>query len=92
MRFSLAHKRMVIGHRITVRVTAGSGEEIERVVTKLDGRRLSDDRLVPAEVQYERVFEQVGAAGPGTDHVLLVTATNGENERRAASLRWTDTV
>ena len=92
MRFTLAHKRMVIGHRITVKVVAASGEEIERVVTKLDGRRLGDDRLAPAEVQYQRVYEQAGAAGPGSDHVLLVTATNGDNEKRTAGLRWTDTV
>ena len=45
------------------KVVAGSKEEIERVVTKLDGRRLGDDRLAPAEVQYQRVFEQAGAAG-----------------------------
>jgi hypothetical protein len=92
MRFSLAHKRMVIGHRVTVKVVAASGEAIERVVTRLDGRRLGDDRLTPAEIQYERLFEQVGGAGPGTDHVLLVTATNADNESRSASLRWTDTV
>ena len=45
MRFSLSHERMVIGHRITVKVTASSGETIDRVLTKLDGRKLADDTV-----------------------------------------------
>jgi hypothetical protein len=92
MRFSLSHRRVVIGHRIAVKVTAAKNEEIDRVITKLDGRKLGDERLTPAEVQYERVYEQVGAAGPGTEHVLLVSATNSDGDTRAASLRWTDTM
>jgi len=83
---------MVIGHRIVVKVTAAANEEIERVIAKLDGRKLGDDRLTPAEVQYQRVFQQVGGGGPGTDHVLVVTARNSDAETRTSSLRWTDTV
>jgi hypothetical protein len=83
---------MVIGHRISVKVTAASKEEIERVAIKLDGRKLADDRLTPAEIQYQRVFEQVGGGGPGTDHVLVARGTNTDGETRTASLRWTDTV
>jgi hypothetical protein len=83
---------VVIGHRITVKVVAAGSEEIERVVTRLDGRVLGDDRLTPPEAQYERIFEQVGGAGPGQDHVVLVSATDGDGETRNASQRWTDTV
>jgi hypothetical protein len=92
MRFSLSQKRVVIGHRIEVKVVAASGETIERVVSRLDGSRLGDDRLDPPEVQYERVFEGVGGAGPGRDHVLLVSGTNDARGTQTASLRWTDTV
>ncbi len=92
MRFSLDHKRLVLGHRISVKVVAGSGEVIERVTTRLDSRVLGDDRLNPAEIQYERLFEQVGSAGPGQDHVLLVSATSDAGVASTASLRWTDTV
>jgi hypothetical protein len=92
MRFSLSHERMVIGHRITAKVSTASDEAITRVLTKLDGRKLGDDKLSPAEVQYVRVFEQVGGAGPSQDHVLLVSATNDDGATQTASLRWTDTI
>lgn len=92
MRFALAHNRVLIGHQVTVKVTAASGETIARVVTVLDGSRLGDDRLDPAEVQYERVFEQAGGAGPGQRHALLVTATNDAGVHQTASRRWQDVV
>jgi hypothetical protein len=92
MRFTLAHERVVIGHRISVKVVAAASEVITRVVTRLDGRQLGDDKLKPAEIQYERSFEQQGGAGPGQNHVLTVSATDGEGEIRSASRRWTDSV
>jgi hypothetical protein len=92
MRFTLSHERVVIGHRISVKVVAGSNEVIARVTTKLDGRELGDDRLKPEEVQYERSFEQQGGAGPGQDHVLMVSATDGDGKIRTASQRWTDSM
>jgi hypothetical protein len=90
MRFSLSNKRALIGHKITVRVTAGAREAIAKVATELDGRKLGTDGLRPAEVHYERIFEQVGGGGPGQDHVLRVRATDTEGETRVASRRWTD--
>jgi hypothetical protein len=92
MRFSLSQKRVVIGHQITVKVTAASGETITRVVTTLDGSKLGDDRLTPSEVQYERIFEQAGGGGPGQRHALLVAASNDRGENQNASLRWRDAV
>jgi hypothetical protein len=92
MRFSLSHKRVVIGHSISVKVTATGGETIARVVSRLDGSKLGDDRLKPPEVQYERIFEQAGGAGPGQQHTLAVSATNDQGETQTASLRWQDTV
>lgn len=90
MRFSLNHRRALIGHDTTVKVTAAAKETIARVTTELDGRSLAKDALSPPEVQYERSFHQVGGAGPGQQHVLIVRATNGEGEAAIASLRWND--
>lgn len=90
MRFSLSHRRALIGHELTVKVTASAKETIARVTTTLDGRGLAKDSLSPPEVQYERSFHQVGGAGPGLQHVLVVHATNGEGEQAVASLRWND--
>ena len=90
MRFVLRQKRATIGHTITVRVTASSGEEIKRVAVSLDGRKLASETLSPPEIQFECVFNQVGGAGPGRDHVLLVKATNTDGETKVASHRWND--
>jgi hypothetical protein len=90
MRFSLRQKRATIGHTITVRVTASSREEIKRVSISLDGRKLATEILSPPEVQFECVFNQVGGAGPGRDHVLVVRATNTEGDTQVASHRWND--
>jgi hypothetical protein len=90
MRFSLNQRRATIGHTITVKVTASASEEIARVVITLDGRNLEAETLSPPEVQFERVFNQVGGAGPGQRHVLTVKATNTDGETRVASRRWND--
>jgi hypothetical protein len=90
MRFSLSHRRALIGHDVTVKVTAAAKEAIARVTAELDGRALARDALAPPEVQYERVFHQVGGGGPGQQHVLSVKATNSEGEAAIASLRWND--
>jgi hypothetical protein len=90
MRFSLGQRRATIGHTITVKVTASAKEEIARVVITLDGRRLEAETLSPPEVQFERIFNQIGGAGPGQRHVLTVTATNTDGATRAASRRWND--
>jgi len=90
MRFSLSHRRALIGHDIAVRVTAAAKETIARVATELDGRTLARDALAPPEAQYERMFHQVGGAGPGQDHVLAVHATSADGTTTVASLRWND--
>lgn len=90
MRFSLSQRRALVGHDITVKVTAAAKEAVARVATELDGRKLARDVLGPAEVQYERVFRQVGGGGPGQQHVLTVHATNTDGETSVASRRWND--
>ena len=92
MRFLLKQKRAMIGHTITVKVTASANEEIKRVAISLDGRKIDSENLSPPEVQFERIFNQVGGAGPGQDHVLIVRATNTEGETKVASHRWNDVV
>jgi hypothetical protein len=90
MRFSINQKRATIGHTITVKVTAGAKEQIKRVSISLDGRKLDAETLTPPEVQYVRVFNQVGGGGPGQDHVLKVKATNTDGRTAVASRRWND--
>lgn len=90
MRFSLTQRRALVGHDITVKVTAGAKEEIANVTTELDGRRLARDVLGPAEAQYERIFHQVGGAGPGQNHVLTVRAATSDGSSAVASRRWND--
>jgi len=90
MRFSINQKRATIGHRISVKVTASAGEELKRVAVTLDGRKIETETLSPPEVQFERVFNQVGGGGPGQDHVLIVKATNTEGKTKVASRRWND--
>ena len=64
--------------------------EIARVVITLDGRKLETETLSPPEVQFERVLNQIGGAGPGQRHVLTVKATNTDGDTRVASRRWND--
>ena len=90
MRFTISQKRATIGHRISVKVTASAKEEIKRVSVSLDGRKLDAETLTPPEVQYERVFNQVGGGGPGQEHVLVVKATNTDGKTQVASRRWND--
>ena len=90
MRFSLKSQRALVGHHVTVKVTANAGEAIAKVATELDGRRLGRDVLAPPEAQYERIFHQVGGGGPGQEHVLVLRATNSDGETAVASRRWND--
>jgi len=87
--FLVEHRRALIGHDIAVRVTAAAKETIARVATELDGRTLARDALAPPEVQYERMFHQVGGADR-QDHVLAVHATSADGTTTVASLRWND--
>ncbi len=90
--FTLSHQRDTVGQRLTVKVGPSPGLLIARVTTRLDGLTLADDPLAPAEVQYEREFGQAGTGGPGSSHVLLVTATDTNGTGHTASQRWTDKV
>jgi hypothetical protein len=91
MKFTLSHKRDLMGNLVTAKVSASSNETISRVETRLDGHRLAVDRLSPTEVQYTRIFPRAGNAGPGVKHVLLVTARNDKGLNQTASRRWEDT-
>jgi len=59
MRFSLSHRRALIGHDVTVKVTAAAKEAIARVTTELDGR------TIKVNVAQERSREGGGRGGGG---------------------------
>ena len=91
MKFTLSHKRDLMGNKITVKVVASSKETIKKVRTRLDAGTLAYDILAPAEIQYERIFPRAGNAGPGRKHKLIVSGTNNQGKTSVASRRWQDT-
>ncbi len=90
MNFALSNKRASLGNDLTAAVTAEGDERITKVKTDLDGHTLATDTLSPVEISYNRVFAKVGLAGPGRDHVMVVTATSSRGKTVSGSHRWTD--
>lgn len=92
MKIEATHVRSGPGHAITVKATREGTETLARVQVSLDRAGLANDVLEPAQVYYERSFNQVGRGGPGDDHVLLVVAEDATGASQAASFRWEDPV
>ena len=90
MKFSLKNSPDGMGNRIDIQVNAEQGEEISSVSTYFDEVSLAEDSLTPPEVQYERVFRQVGGFTPGQLHTVRVNATNNHGVSQFASRSWQD--
>jgi hypothetical protein len=73
-----------------VQVKAEPGEEIASVRTTYDDSELADDDLSPNEVQYQRIFKQIGGYTPGDTHTVQVTATNNSGKSQTSTRTWTD--
>jgi len=80
----------LIGYRIEVQVNAEAGEEIASVSTSYENSSLADDFLSPHEVQFNRLFTQVGGYTPNVERTVTVTATNNSGKQQTASRRWQD--
>ncbi len=91
MRFSVTHMRAFVGTNIAVTVEADPKETISAVTVALDGSELDDSEAQTGTECYTQEFAAVGDAGPGTDHTLVVTATDGDGQPHSSTSRWTDT-
>ncbi len=89
MDFTLSHARDGVGNRIDVKLVAPKDERITGVKTVLDGATIADDTPAVPLRQYEHIFPMAGAASPGRDHLLVVTARTA-NGSESAERRWTD--
>lgn len=90
MKFSIKNNPDGMGHRIEVQVVAEKDEEIVRVSTYFENNTLAEDDLAPPQVQYERVFRQVGGITPNDSHTVKVTAVNEKGVEQTASRTWAD--
>jgi len=90
MIFTIGCARDIVGYRIDVQVKAEGTEEISSVSTRYENSPLADDYLSPSEVQYQRIFTQVGGYTPGVERTVKVTATNDAGKQKTASKRWKD--
>ncbi|ACM21093.1 hypothetical protein Geob_2744 [Geotalea daltonii FRC-32] len=90
MIFSISCIRDIVGYRIDVQVKAEGSEAITLVSTSYEGSSLADDQLSPPEVQYQRIFSQVGGYTPGVERTVKVTATTDAGKQKTASKRWQD--
>ena len=92
MKFTIQCQRAVIGNDIDLEIEADKGEAMFAVICTLDRFEISTDefRETPV-VSFHRTFRQVGEAGPGETHQLLVEVRgqNGEPSRFASRI-WTD--
>lgn len=90
LKFQTSHSRALLGNDVIVSVQADGDERIARVEIQLDRFTIADDILnTPAE-SYERDFHQVGNAGPGTEHSLMVSVVCMEGTTHGATTFWTD--
>ncbi|MDD2335274.1 MAG: hypothetical protein PHD01_01715 [Geobacteraceae bacterium] len=90
MKFNIETKKESIGYRVDVQVNAEGGEEIASVSTTYENFEIGNDYLSPSEVQYQRIFTQVGGYTPGVERTVVVSATNNAGKQQTASRRWKD--
>jgi hypothetical protein len=90
MKFSIQHRRSIVGNDIDVSIEAGGDQVISHVTTTLDGFDIGDDELDPPCASYERQFLQAGDASPHLEHELVVTVRDTQGKNTSADRRWED--
>lgn len=90
MTFTATHRQGFAGQDITVSVLAGENQHIASISVQLDGEDLEDTELAPGSDSYTQTFKQVGQSFPGSEHSLVVTAMDADDEPHSATTRWTD--
>ncbi len=91
MTFTITHTRAFSGNDLSIKVLGGKDETVASVTVTLDGFDLEEVQLAPNVESYEKIFPQAGQAGPGIDHTLQVSATDGCGKEHASVTSWTDT-
>lgn len=90
MRFTLKVVRDVVGNKIDLKILRSGSQLIARIDTELDTFKLGSDQLSEPSVHFERHFRQAGEAGPGTEHTLIVKATDTDGSSEVATKIWLD--
>lgn len=90
MKFTVTHCRAFAGQNISVKVEAEGKETIRWVDVILDAESLDETEFPPEQQSYQRDFSAVGTAGPGTNHILTVSATEWDGKRYASTTQWED--
>jgi hypothetical protein len=92
MKFEITVARAVAGNDIGVHVEADGTQQISQVQVVLDDFEIGNDQLDEGTTVYDRAFSQVGEAGSGTDHRLVVAAFLPDGTRSSATKIWKDLV
>jgi hypothetical protein len=92
MKFTINHARAIAGNEIYVSVQANDGKAVASVRTELDGVELANDELSTPSDFYERTFSRAGAAGPHTEHSLIVTAELTDGAAHSSTSIWSDPI
>ncbi len=90
MKFAVTHMRAFVGTDISVTVTTAEKESIAEVTVVYDGDTLEEMELASGTESYTRNFSGTGASSPGAEHMLAVTATDGDGQAHSATTRWND--
>ena len=92
MKFNISYQRAFVGNDIEVQIDAEGDEVITAVEYNLDGFDLPQDDLTETPVvSFHRTLSQVGEAGGGKLHKLIVRAHGKSGEAsKDASRVWTD--
>lgn len=90
MKFSIQHRRSVMGNDIDVAVDSEGDNLISHVTTTLDGFDIGDDELDSPCASYQRQFLQAGDTSPHLAHKLAVQVRDMQGKTIAAEALWED--
>jgi len=92
LKFSITYQRAFMGNDIEIQIDAEGAEVISAVGYNLDGFGLpADDLSETPVVFFHRTLSQVGEAGPGRLHKLIVEVRGKPGDAsKYASRVWTD--
>jgi hypothetical protein len=90
MDFSINHSRDIIGNKISVKITSDRAHLIASVSMTYDGSQLCTDILGSPSTYFQKQMNQVGGAGPGYSHTLIVDVTDTTGVTESATESWQD--